>query len=391
MNERTRYLTEGVRKFSPLLQAFEAGCTIEEVRAAVYDALRPEFRNPEALDRYGIDLLTVEATNVSKLKLTPSSYALFRSCTNLRTSLFDENQNRCAQICSEWEQEIAAGLRFYWNSARLEINKGDLPIDEFAYEAFRNIGSLLEATMLPYLRELLHLNEAHKGSPLVKVDILALDFGAVVSRLESSLGATTLRPSPWNIPLNQWRNIAQHFSVESNAAIITCRYGRGNSRTIQLTREDLWKALVSVFSMHLAIRTSHTIFFMDHGDALAAHCRGFDRKDSDLQFQFVVGAASQGFEVVSLSVTPDCSMAVLQDCTIGDPMARGIHASQFVLGLWQATKSVKVRIEYITKSGVRHLCASTLGSNCALVDSGEQDMRYLAQAVDLSLAPSEEA
>lgn len=391
MSERTRYLTEGVRKFSPLLQAFEAGYTIEEVRAAVYDALRPEFRNAEALDRYGIDLLTVEATNVSKLKLTPSSYDLFRSCMNLRTLLIDENQDRCAQVCSDWEQEIAAGLRFYWNSARLEVSKSDLPIDEFAYEAFRNIGSLLEATMLPYLRELLHLHEAHKGSQLFKADILALDFGVVVSRLESEFGSTALRPQPWNIPLNQWRNIAQHLSVESNAAIITCLYGRGNTHKIQLTREDLWNVLVSVFSMHLAIRTSHTIFFMDHGDALAAHCKGFDRKDSDLQFQFVVGAASQGFEVTSLSVTPDLSVAVLQDCTTGEPTARGIHASQFVLGLWQATKSVRVQIEYITKSGIQHLRARTLGSNCALVDSGEQDMKYLAQVVDLSLVRNDEA
>lgn len=390
MNERTHYLLEGVRKFSPLLQAFEAGYTVEEVRVAVYGALRPEFRNAEALDRYGIDLLTVEATNVSKLKLAPRSYDLFRSCMNLRALLIDENQDRCARVCSDWEQEIAAGLRLYWNSARFEVNKSDLPIDEFAYETFRNIGSLLEATMLPYLRELLHLHEAHKGSQLVKADILALDFGAVISRLESRFGATALRPQPWNIPLNQWRNIAQHFAVESNAAIVTCRYGRGNSRTIQLTREELWNALVSIFSMHLAIRTSHTIFFMDHSDALAAHCNGFDRKDSDLQFQFVVGAASQGFEVTSLSVTPELSVAVLQDCTNGEPTARGIHASQFVLGLWQATKSVKVQIEYVTKSGVQHLRAGTLGNNCALVHSGEQDMKYLAQVVGLSLAPRDE-
>ncbi|EZI24063.1 TPA: hypothetical protein ACQGWB_003264 [Pseudomonas aeruginosa] len=391
MTERTRYLTEGVRKFSPLLQAFEAGYTIEEVRAAVLEALQPEFRNTVVLDRYGIDLLTVEATNVSKLKQTPSSYELFRSCMSVRSSLLDEDHDRCAQVCSNWEQEIAAGLRFYWNSARLEVNKDDLPIDEFAYEAFRNIGSLLEATMLPYLRELLHLHESRNGSQSVKVDILALHFGAVVNRLEHVLGANALRPQPWNIPLNQWRNIAQHFSIESSAAIITCRYGQGNSRTIQFTRADLWKALFSILSMLLAIRTSHTIFFMDHGNILASHCKGFGRKDSDLQFQFVVGAASQGFEVASLSVSPDLSIAVFKDCTTGEPTPRGIHASQFVLGLWQATKSVKVQIDYITKSGVRHLRASTLGSNCAFVDSGEREMEYLAQVVDLTLAPCDEA
>lgn len=66
MNEQTRYLTDGTRQFSSILQAFEACLTIEQVRAAVY-------------------------------------------------------------------QEIAAGLRLYWNSARLEVKKDDLPLDEFAY------------------------------------------------------------------------------------------------------------------------------------------------------------------------------------------------------------------------------------------------------------------
>jgi hypothetical protein len=385
MDDHTRYLTDGVRKFSSILHAFEAGHTVEEVRNVVLGVLRQEFRNAEVLERYGIDLLTVEATNISKLKRNAESYKLFRLCMELRTSQLLANEDLCARICSEWEQEIAAGLRLYWNAARFEIGKTDLPLDEFAYEVLRNIGSVLEATMLPYLRELLHLQEAHKGNQLLKADVLALDFGVVVSRLESELGADVLRPKPWNLPLNQWRNIAQHFSVESDAEVIRCRYGKGNKYTLELRRNDLWDALVAIFSTYSALRTSHAIFFLDNGDALAAHCKGFDRKDSDLQFQFVVGAASQGFEVTSLSVAKELSVAVLRDCTTGEPTARGVHASQFVLGLWRATKSEKVEIEYITKSGVKHLRAGTLGSACALVDSGEQDMRYLAEVVQLSL------
>lgn len=391
MNEKTRYLTEGVRKFSTLLHAFEAGFTIEQVRAAVLEALQPEFRNAEVLARYGIDLLTVEATNVSKLKLSPSSYELFRSCMNLRTSMLDHDQDACARICSAWEQDIAAGLRFYWNSARLEVNKSDLPLDEFAYEAFRNIGSLLEATMLPYLREMAHLQSSLRGENLNKDAISGLDFGSVVSRLESQVGVNSLRPQPWNVALNQWRNIAQHFAVRSGTEIIECQYGKKTVRTLMLTREDLWNALLAIFSIHLAIRTSHTLFFLDHGDVLALHCKGFERKDSDLQFQFVVGAASQGFEVTALSVAPDISEAILRDCTTGEPTARGIHASQFLLGLWRATKAEQLRIEYFTKAGTRHLLASTLGSHCALVDSGAEDMRYFASVVNLLLTTANEA
>lgn len=41
-----------------------------------------------------------------------------------------------------------------------------------------------------------------------------------------------------------------------------------------------------------------------------------------------------------------------------------IHASQFVLGLWQATKSVKVQMEHLTNTGVQHLQATRFGIHC---------------------------
>lgn len=132
-------------------------------------------------------------------------------------------------------------------------------------------------------------------------------------------------------------------------------------------------------------------FFLDHGDVLAVHCRGYARKDSDLQFQFVVGAASQGYEVAALSLTPDCSTAHLQDVTEGEPTPRGIHASQFVLELWKATKSARVKIIYSTKAGVVHLWGQALGQDCKRVASGDKDMEYLAEVVELSLTKPNDA
>lgn len=392
MNDRTRHLTEGVRKFSPLLQAFEAGHSIEEIRASVFQALEPEFHNPVVLKRYGIDLLTVEAINISKIKLQPEAHALYTACIDAHRSFLHKDPNRCAKVCSDWEQEIGAGLHLYWNTARFEVNKSGLSLDEFAFEVLRNIGSLLEATMQPYLRELLHHCLEGNGSSQTKEAVAALDFGGVISRLETvRFGNNLLRPQPSNIALNQWRNIAQHFSVRTDGTTVMCTYGRGSRYTVTFTRSELWEALVSLTAMHLAIRTAHTIFFLDHGEALAVHCKGYVRKDSDLQFQFVVGAASQGFEVTALSVTPDCSTADFRDVTEGEPTPRGIHASQFVLELWKATKSAKVKITYSTKAGVAHLWAQAHSEDCQCVATGDKDMKYLAEVVKLSLTKPNEA
>lgn len=386
MSDRTRHLIEGVRKFSPLLQAFEAGYTVEQVKASVHATLRPEFRNESLLDFYGIDLLTVEATNLEKLKLRPSSYSLFRSSIDARRAMLALNPDRCSEICADWEQEIGSGLHFFWNSARMEVDKSDLTLDEFAYEAFRNIGSLLEATMLPYLRELLHIHEELHGRTVAKIEIAAIDFGSIISRLEKWVAPKLLRPQPTNLPLNQWRNIAQHFSVSHKGERILCHYGRVPKRSFELTRDELWDVLVALFSVHSALRTAHTIFFLDHGAVLSKRCKGFERKDSDLQFQFIVGAASQGFEVTSLSVKDRLAQATLQDCTAEAPIDRGIHASQFVLGLWRATRAEELRIEYRTKTGDVYLRASASGSDCARVHSAERDMGYLASVVELRLS-----
>lgn len=392
MNDKTRHLTDGVRKFSSLLQAFEAGYSIEDVRATVHQALRPEFRNSAVLSRYSIDLLTVEATNVSKIKLQPDIHALYVACIGAHFSSLERDSDRCAKVCADWEQEIGAGLHLYWNSARFEIDKTGLALDEFAFEVFRNIGSLLEGTMQPYLRELLHHFLEGSGSSQPKEKIAELGFGEVVRQLESvGLGAKLLRPRPFGVPLNQWRNIAQHFSVRIDGDTIVCTYGRGGRQIVNCTRDTLWEVLVSLTEIQLAVRTAHTIFFLDNGDALASHCKGFARKDSDLHFQFVVGAASQGFEVTSLSVTPDCSTAILQDVTDGEPTSRGIHASQFVLELWAATKSSKVKITYSTKAGVAHLWAQAHGDECQSVAIGAKDMKYLAEVVEIFLTKPSEA
>ena len=385
MSDRARHLIEGVRKFSPLLQTFEAGYTIEQVKASVHATLRPEFRNCDLLEQYGIDLLTVEATNVEKLKRRPDAYTLFTACMDARRALLDLNPDQCSRICADWEQEIGRGLHFFWNSARMEVDKSDLALDEFVYEAFRNIGSLLEATMLPYLRELLQLREALNGTHLAKMEIAAMDFGSVVSRLERWIATDVLRPQPQNLPINQWRNIAQHFSVSQQGDRVLCHYGKALKRTLELTRDELWEVLIALFSIHSALRTAHTIFFLDHGSILAKHCTGYTRKDSDLQFQFIVGAASQGFEVTAISVQGGLARATLKDCTIANARDRGIHASQFVLGLWIATKANELEIEYVTKAGSPHLRAHAVGSDCELVHSGDRDMRYLAGTVELTL------
>lgn len=382
MSNRNEYLVQGVRKFSPLLQAYEQGLTYEEIKRSIEIQLMEEFKNKNNINRYGIDLLANEAVNIAKIKNSDSAYELYKKCLEIRRDFLCTNQDLCAQICAQWEESIGKALSLYWNSARFEHNKKDLSLDEFAYESFRNIGGLLEGTLQTYLKELLHLTLANEGLPTSFEKIVSMDFGVATKELEIRLGLDVLRPQPWNLPLNQWRNIAQHYAVDICGETIKCQYGKKLQHTLLLTRDELWDALAALFCCFSAVRTAHTIFFLDHADSLVKYCKGTKRKDQDLQFQFIVGAAAQGFEVTEIIATKEYALAKMIDVTTQVPKARAIHASQFVYQLWIATSADEVEVVYTSKCGQYKLKAKAKSADCENIYSGLQDFNFLATVME---------
>jgi hypothetical protein len=375
-------ILRGVRAFSPLLQAYEAGYTIEEIKSSVIEALAPEFENVAMLDRYGVDLLTVEAVNVAKIRNSDWASSLFDQCLRIRRQHLVNDPDDCAKTCASWEEPIGKALSLYWSAVRLEHEKADFPLDEFAYELFRNIGGLIEGTLQVYLKELLHITQRSQGESVAFADVDSLDLGTAVRLVgEKAEIAPYLTLPPWNVPLNQWRNIAQHYSMDSSGSSIVCRYGARHQHSIALTRPELLEVARALFLLFSTIRTAQTLFALDHADALVVHCKGFVRKEADTQFQFVVGAASQGFEVIELDVSEDCARAVLADVTVQDADARSIHASQFVYPLWIATRSQQLIIDYKAKSGNVTLRTTATAEDCRKVYDYSEDFSYLAKVV----------
>lgn len=382
MNAKSHRVLRGVRAFSPLLQAYEAGYTTEEIRRSIIDALTPEFKNAAMLGRYSIDLLTVEAVNVSKIRNSEWASNLFDQCLHIRRQHLTNDADDCAKTCALWEESIGKALSFYWSAVRLEHEKTDLPLDEFAYELFRNIGGLIEGTLQVYLKELLHIAQRSQGESVTFGDIDSLDLGKTIRLVgEKAAISSYMTLSPWNVPLNQWRNIAQHFSMNSSGSLIVCRYGARHQHNITLTRPELLDVARSLFLLFSTIRTAQTIFALDNADTLIAHCKGFVRKEADSQFQFAVGAASQGFEVVELEVSKESAQAVLADVTAQESAARSIHASQFVYPLWIATQSQRLIIDYRDKSGTITLRTIAKAKDCEKVFDYTEEFSYLARVV----------
>lgn len=341
--------------------------------------LLPEFRNTHILERYGIDLLAVESINIQKIRSEKWASDLYEAFTKVRRESLANDQNACAYVCSLWEQPIGNALSLYWSGIHLEHIKTDLSLYEFAFEIFRNIGAMIEGTLQVYLKEILHLALAHNRSTSFD-DINSLGLGVLVQRLGEILDINHLLTIvPWNVPLNQWRNIAQHFSIKTDGSTVECAYGSRNQHILVLTRPELLEVTRCLFLLFCAIRTSHTIFFLDNADALISHCKGFKRREPDELFQFAVGAASQGFEVTDLQVNEDASVATLIDVSNLAVKNRAIHASQFVYQLWVATRSKRVSVLYRDRSGKDRLRNTVDGNDCEKVFLGEEEFSYLAR------------
>lgn len=377
-----------VRGSSPLLQAYEAGYSIEEVRKEILDRLIPEFKNETILERYSLDLLAVEAVNIGRIRSLEWTSDLFDLCIGIRRKYITNNPVDCAMTCALWEESIGKALSLYWSIGLLEYQEADLELEEFAYETFRIIGGVIEGVLQVYLKELLHITERLGGETLDFSDVESRDLGTTVRLIgEKAKISSFLTLSPWGVPLNQWRNIAQHYSVSTLDNIVTCYYGARRQHTIKLSRADLLKIARSIIMLFSAVRTAQTIFTLDNADILVSHCKGFKRKDADLQFEFAVGAASLGFEVISLDISDGSARALLSDVTCEEPKARSINAYQFVYSLWLATRKKKIIIDYKSKSGKIILRITANSEDCQKIFNRIIDLESLIHLVNFQANP----
>jgi len=102
------------------------------------------------------------------------------------------------------------------------------------HECLRNIGDLTEGLIKPYLKVLLRQIKIGDGIEGLVENINTLDLGQIVNELIQNDYTDLLVPAPWNIRLNQWRNIAYHHSAKIVDNKIVCWYGIPPTTLVQI-------------------------------------------------------------------------------------------------------------------------------------------------------------
>jgi hypothetical protein len=193
----------------------------------ITSVLDPYFSNKDVLEKYAVSTLGSEAFRVTRIKQDPWAALAFDHVSHIYRNANLANATACYQACAASEPHVMGAVCEFRSLFHLEIDKAGLSLQEFTHEAFRNIGTLVEAYLLPHLRDLLVQVRLARDKPTTYAQTEGLTLGNVIDELHSGLGMPELvSPPPWGIRLNHWRNIAQHYRSRIRNDMIYSYYGR---------------------------------------------------------------------------------------------------------------------------------------------------------------------
>ena len=376
-----------IKEESPLLKIIQIGLKPEEIKEAVIESLEPYFDNKDILEQFAIEALVPESINLLKLQQDKLFLKMFEKCLSTYGLAKSRDMQSCFESCALWQSQILQSLSEYWSVLHLEVDKDVLDTEEFLHECLRNIGDIIEGLTKPYLKVLLHQIKIANRIKTSFGNIDSLDLGQTVDELiQKSSYADLFMPSPWNIRLNHWRNIAYHHSARIENNKIICWYGKApNIKEIRLSRNELLQVVHTIFKVYKSLKLAYTLFFVDN-------IKEIDRLSTSLEIEvrgeakflnFAAGLASQGFEVVEYKKSFDEAKLVVKDVSNLNPDKRRLHASQFLFPLWLLTRSKRVIVEYREKNNTPNLLVSINSTTCEKIYTGKLEPLTLAKIMNM--------
>jgi hypothetical protein len=383
MDQDYKRVLSGIREHSPLHDLAEKGAAPQDVKAVLFGFLSPYLSNPDTLERFGLAVLVPDAVVVARIQQDPWADRMLRTLLYAHRHAAKVDERAAFAAYGDWEADVQRGLSHWWSGYYLESDKSRLPLYEFVHETSRNMGAVIEACLQPLLRELLQLTRCARGRQATKQDIVPLDFGVVVGELiDSSAFPDLLRPEPWRIRINQWRNMAQHFGLAVHDRQVVGTYGPAhNRRTIVLSRGEFLGVLRKVVLVFNIVKQARTLFVLDNTERIAPYLPETELRPEHGIVCLASAMATQGFEMVDFRVEQGPVRAVVRDVTDGEPKRRMLHASQFVCPVWYHFPRGSVTVVYEDKQGQPRLTTVANGEDCREVSEGRVPFEELANRV----------
>lgn len=332
-----------------ILELYENGLKQNEIEQFILDKFKPYLKSKSVLrvqmlvylPQYIDSLLYISSDNVNK--------NLFESCLEIFWKAKLEDSVNCYNSFQYWQDDALAATSKVVSLITLDQDRSKMKLHEFAEDVFTKIGKIIEACIQPYLRILLFLEEIINKRNPSKLDINKLDLGVVVNKLlKYKLINKLLIPPPWNLKLNDWRNIPKHdkYSVKDNK--IVCRFKKPpKEKYITLFQPELWKLFLIINDIFSILRLAHSLFFFDNIEEIQPYWDKKQlRKESALLDQISVYGMF-GFSVKNYSVGDDTVEFQLKDETLREPNKRLNELIFLIRPTWYKTRKRFIILEYI--------------------------------------------
>ena len=330
-----------------ILDLYENGLKQHEVEQFIIDKFKPYLKSKfilriqmlAYLPQYIDLLLYISSDNVNK--------NLFKSCLEIFWKAKSENSVNCYRSYQYWQDSALAATSKVVSLITLDQDRNKMALHEFAEDVFTKIGKIIEACIQPYLRILLYLVEViNKKNPL-KLDINKLDLGKVVNKLlKSNFFNKLLIPPPWNLKLNDWRNIPKHdkYLVKENKII--CRFKKPPyEKEIILSKQELWYLFLGINDIFSILRLAHSIFFFDNIEEIQPYWDNKQlRKESSL-LDLISTYGMYGLSVKIYSVGDDTVEFQLKDKTKREPNKRLNELIFLIRPTWHKTRKRFIILE----------------------------------------------
>lgn len=381
-------LIEGLKSKAPYLAMAEDGRTPEEVKAHASRVLGACLQSPASIENIPLPALAHEAVAVESLRRDKWASAMFDGVLTEYRNAAQVDDEASMRALEDAEPAILKGMSEFMSLYLLERDLDDLDLEECRLEASRSIGGLVEGCLKPQLQALLHQVRVRRGKRASFADIAALKLGNIVQELSNLLENPELvAPPPWGVSLSQWRNIAQHHDSVVEGDCVVCRYNIGqHEASIRLSREDLVAVIVRLQQVLAAIRAARSIVVLENLDRLTGRVEPQGLRPDVAVFHIATAIATQGFEVVDFETGDSQVVLSVSDATQTPSIRRMIHASQFVVPVWQAFPRDSVVVRYLDTAGDVALTATAAGVDCERVGSGDVPFEELASLIQLDVA-----
>lgn len=334
---------------------YEFGMNPDDIKSSIIETFQKYFQNTDNLKKYAIsDLVPNWLSYLTISRDSPDSLKFINPLLKIFNDAKKTDKNKTFEIFNEHLPDLSQAISRFWSLYNTQSHLSDLCDEDFLEECLRIIGQSTEGISKSFLKLLLHLSRVIKLKEVTYTQILSFDLGSIINELSNLEDLKDLFIiNPYNIRLNQWRNIAYHHNSKIiNNKIYCILQSKDSNQEFEFTKAELLNSVKRILIIFNLLRLAESIFYIDNIEEIQTNVGSSNESENKTREESKLldlhsSISSQGFQIIDLKYDEFEAILDVKDMEeYGDFTKRAIHSSQFLYNLWKFSNSKNLRVSY---------------------------------------------